>query len=165
MAPLGALWGQCANRPVRRLIVVGLTAGLLGCTPAGVPSAPITASVSQSPVARTIDGSVTISGYQSNGLENLGNGQCLGAQGYGDINPGAQVRIRDQSDEVIGVSELKGPTGSIDDTNTHCTFEFTAAGLPDATFYSIEIGNRGSASFSAAELEANDWSVALQLGE
>lgn len=36
--------------------------------------------------------------------------------------------------------------------------------MPGAAFYTIEVGRRGALTYSAAELDARGWTVALTLG-
>jgi hypothetical protein len=49
-------------------------------------------------------------------------------------------------------------------TRTNDVFHFNIADLPGASFYSIEVGRRGAANYSAADLASKGWTVALTLG-
>ena len=45
-----------------------------------------------------------------------------------------------------------------------CSFPFVVEGLPNAKFYSIEVGRRGSLTYTPTELKEKDWEVAFSLG-
>lgn len=89
---------------------------------------------------------------------------CAGEGGYGDIGPGVQVVVRDQSGETIGAGDLSAGTLGRDPTVWTCQFTFTIPDVPAATFYEVEVGDRGALTYSAAEMEEQDWQVGFTLG-
>lgn len=88
------------------------------------------------------------------------SGMCFGLGGYQDIQPGAQVVVKDQTGDIVAVSTLEpdptAPAGT-------CQFVFFVD-VPDAKFYSISVTHRGELVFSKQQLEANGWLVELSLG-
>jgi len=88
------------------------------------------------------------------------SGACSGRGGFDDILAGAQVRVRDQSGTLLGIGELvEGPH------EKRCDFTFTVE-VPRSDFYMIAAGHAGreGPSFSFADMESNDWQVALSMG-
>jgi hypothetical protein len=69
---------------------------------------------------------------------------------------GSPVTVTDQNGAIIGASTLDA--GWFDEQQG-CIFPFRVTGLPDATFYSVEVGQRGSLTYSQSELEATGWEV------
>lgn len=108
--------------------------------------------------SNTIDGTFTLA--DSSGFSNTGTG-CVGDGGYSDIRPGTAVTVRDGSGTILGTSSL----GPGEELVVWCQFEFTVAGIPKADFYEIEVGRRGSLSYSYDEMARNDWNVSFSLGE
>ena len=45
-----------------------------------------------------------------------------------------------------------------------CVWTFMVANLAEAEFYTVEAGRRGGPTYSRAEMEAMDWTVALEIG-
>ena len=77
---------------------------------------------------------------------------CTGAQvgrGFEDFRTGADVVVKNQANVTIA-------TGLLGDgawADAGCRFEFSVP-VPKAEFYKVEIGNRGGATLSRADLEA-----------
>jgi len=101
-------------------------------------------------------------------IEQLGVGSqnrigqtCTGMGGYDDIQQGAAVVVRDESNKVLATSSLKG--GKIVALET-CGFDFTVDNVPDANFYQVEVSHRGAVTYSKADLDSKGWKVALSLG-
>lgn len=89
---------------------------------------------------------------------------CHGRDEYADIQDGASLTVRDETGTVIGTGQLRnGRVGS--GAGNRCLFDFTVSDLPDADFYSIGIANRDGTVFSRSELEADHWSIRVQLGD
>ncbi len=88
---------------------------------------------------------------------------CYASGGYGDIKGGAEVIVKDGAGKVIGKGSLwEGRReGQITDA---CAFPFQVTFIPDADFYEIEVGRRGSLIFSHRELESIGWLVGFELG-
>lgn len=120
------------------------------------------------------------------------DGSCEGIGGYSDIKPGKPVIVYNQSDTIIGNGELSaGRVGTSqtrtsvipasDDsagdltirssearlalkTDKDCTFSFRITTNAPATFYRIEVANRGKLTYSAKDLAAINHSVSLEIG-
>ena len=86
---------------------------------------------------------------------------CVGSGGYGDLQGGVRVVVKDGQGKVIATGALWD--GRLERRNT-CVFPFQVIPVPNAEFYEIEVGRRGSQTFSHSELESNDWSVRFHLG-
>lgn len=86
---------------------------------------------------------------------------CSGTGGYDDIQSGAQVKVTNQDGTLIGTGDLGAGERA---EGRRCHFEFNIADLPDAEFYSFELGRRGELTYSKADMEAADWTVAMSLG-
>lgn len=111
----------------------------------------------------TIKGDMTLNDYDSFRRESAG-ASCSGSGGYGDIDEGATVSVKDQSGTLIGSGRL-GPgkiEGSVLKT---CIFPFEVQGVKDARFFQVEVSRRGTLSFSKADLEEKDWTVHASLGD
>jgi hypothetical protein len=91
---------------------------------------------------------------------------CRGSDGHSRIHEGTSVVIRDRNNTIIAKSELQ--TGKMVELQTGylaCQFPFEVSGLPDQTFYEVEVsGGGGERTFSKEELEESDWSVELVKG-
>lgn len=90
---------------------------------------------------------------------------CEGTGGYTDIQAGLDVVVRDQGGDIIGTGALEYEPPAENQSLRVCVFTFTVEDVPAASFYEIEVGDRGSLSYSAAELDVLDWSVAFTLGD
>jgi hypothetical protein len=83
-------------------------------------------------------------------------GACSTEGAYSDIKVGTDVSVRDDTDKVVGAGSLAaGTLGFM--AAAVCFFAFTVEGVPDAKFYTVEVGHRGKLTFSAADLEAKHW--------
>jgi len=65
-----------------------------------------------------------------------------------------------QTGDIIAIAEFEPDPSA---TTDQCRFMFIAE-VPDATFYSFEIGRRGELAYSKQELQDSDWRVTLTLG-
>ena len=123
-------------------------------------STPISGKIGGSDTYRIV-GSFELFGKEADDFASLGPSGCTGIGGYSDIATGQQVIIRNQSGDIIATSQFEpDPTASSKD----CRFVFVAE-VPDATFYSFEIGRRGELAYSKQEMEDNDWRVEFALGD
>jgi len=86
-------------------------------------------------------------------------GGCVTTGGYEDIKVGAQITVRDQTGTILGIGELE----PIYTDMFKCEFAFTID-VPDATFYTIEMGRRGELTYSKQDLEQADWHVDSTIG-
>jgi hypothetical protein len=84
---------------------------------------------------------------------------CVALGGFDDIATGAQITVRDESGTIIGVGELE-PIYLVD--QDRCVFTFTVD-VPSATFYTVEMGRRGSISYSRDELDEANWQLYLSI--
>lgn len=83
---------------------------------------------------------------------------CSGSGGFADIQPGAQVVIRDASDKSIAVTSLGGGYPQKDGS---CRLLFMNPDTPeDGDVYSIEVSHRGAISFTKEQASE----VAITLG-
>jgi len=133
-----------------RFILVALL--LAACASPSPTPTPTTAT-------RTIHGTLELVGRAAAAVEDV----CYGYEGYDDIKTGTQVTVADQGGTLIGTGSLG--RGVLNEDRTRCTFPFIIHGLPDATFYAIEVSRRGELTYSAAEMEQMDWRVAFTLGD
>jgi hypothetical protein len=85
---------------------------------------------------------------------------CRGRGGYGDVNSGTQVTVRDGSGALLATSSLRG--GRADGGS--CVFEFTLSDVPRADYYTFEVGRRGELSYSREDLLVEGWHVGFTLG-
>ena len=110
----------------------------------------------------TINGTFTL--HQED-LVDRDETSCQGTGGYDDIRDGLEVAVTDAAGTVIGLGRLSSKPG--EDTfagRRTCEYEFTVSGLPDASFYGVEVGHRGVVRFSAADLAQKGWAVEVELG-
>lgn len=141
----------------RYKVVCALTLALLaGCSPA--VSAPVVPPAS---TGHRVAGSVTIKGSS---ILVVGTA-CSGGGGYADMDRGTTVTVKDQAGTIIATGLLDA--GVYDNSNAMwklCRFGFAVPAVPDAPFYSLEVGHRGALTYSRADLDALGWTVALTLG-
>lgn len=96
---------------------------------------------------------------------NRGNGQCQGTGGYSDIRAGLDVVVKNEAGTIVATSELHdGPTAYDSSTRGRCIFEISVS-VPDASFYSIEVGSRGELTYSRDDMESMGWVVGFTLGD
>jgi hypothetical protein len=122
-------------------------------------------ATSRASTSFTVKGTLDLSDTDS--ASNLDpDGYCLGIGGYLDINAGAQVTVTNQSQTIIGTSQLgQGVPQGSSGVETDCLFPFTVTGLPKASFYTFTVGHRGGVTYSASEMAAKGWTVSLTLGQ
>ena len=142
----------------RTLLAVALL--VAACAPGPTPVPP-TAEPTAAPTvtAYRLVGSVTLRTEYLNIESERG---CFGTGGYDDIARGLGVVVRDGTGVVLATGALR--KGRII-ASYSCAFEFVVEAVPDAAFYSIEVGHRGALTYSRADLEAAEWFVELSLGE
>lgn len=114
-------------------------------------------------VTHTITGTLTIFGTRTGSypsINTLADGGCEGDGGYGDFSAGENITVRDGDGAIVASSTLQA--GKI--VSGGCEMPFRITGVPDAPFYSIEIGRRGGYSISLSELEETGWKLDLSIG-
>lgn len=127
-------------------------------------------SPSSSPNGQTVTGSFVLAAGDGSNFDSTG-AECHGATGYDDITAGLDVTAKDQDGTIIGTGKLS--TGKVEKEFvngqfsakvTACKFTFRLTALPEATFYTFQVGRRGELTYSKAEMEAASWTVAFTLG-
>ena len=88
---------------------------------------------------------------------------CKGTHGYDDIRDGLGVVARDAANMIVATGSLRSVPATGAGT-TICGYTFSLV-VPDADFYTFEVGDRGALTYSRAELEARDWTVGFTLGD
>jgi len=68
--------------------------------------------------------------------------------------------MKDGSGKLLSTGSLAEGTG----TATQCTFAFTLPDVPEVPFYTVEVGRRGSLSYSLSDLKSQGWKLTLTLG-
>ena len=87
---------------------------------------------------------------------------CTGSGGLADIHEGTEIVVRDGAGTILETGSL-GP-GEVVPGNggLSCWFGFQ---VPDirlgANFYTVQVADRAVRIYSADELEANDWDIAI----
>jgi hypothetical protein len=112
----------------------------------------------------TLHGSVTIFGDRTGEFRDinvLAGGGCEGYGGFGDLQPGGNVTVRDGNDSIVASGSLE--IGKV--TYGGCEIPFTIPEVPESPFYSIEIGHRDGYSVSLEELNAEQWTLSLSIGD
>jgi len=129
-------------------------------TPAATPvvELPDAGPIPGSDLIRVV-GSFELRGKDGDDFASLLSG-CSGRGGYSDIEPGAQIVIRDESGDIIATSRLERDPNSV---VGGCTFIFIAE-VPDARFYTFSLGRRGDITYSKTEMEQMGWAPALVVG-
>lgn len=130
------------------------------------------ATSTSNPTTVTIEGTVSIALDDSV----LVRASCAGAGRFGGISDGADVVVLDDSGDTIGTSSLEagqvmedvkvilGDDPSRFTLRDFCTFPFAIDGVvDDATFYTFEVANGGSTTFTNAGMVNQEWTVALSL--
>jgi hypothetical protein len=108
----------------------------------------------------TITGTFTLTDSSSN-YSTLSDGQsCTGNSGYNDIAAGTEVQVSNQAGTILATSSLGA--GTIQSGT--CGFPFSVSHVPNASFYQIEVSHRGYVTLSKSELQNNDWTAGLALG-
>jgi hypothetical protein len=167
---------RCSNevdpqRGVVRFAAAGVLASVvLGACGSGSAHPASTNTASTMPAAtatttaaHTLQGTFQISGVTV--VVRIAGSDCEGSDGFSDINSGTQVIVKDASGTIVGTSALgTGTEVPPPDSSSHaCSFSFSVSSLPDASFYSVEVGHRGAQTFSKSQLEAMNWTVGFSL--
>jgi hypothetical protein len=95
--------------------------------------------------------------------------RCHGYQGFADIQPGAQVVVRDSHGATVAIGSLaQGTAENIEDSGsgfkraTTCALPFTVDGVPAGKgFYSVEVSHRGQMPYSEDAMHSP---ISLSLG-
>ena len=87
--------------------------------------------------------------------------RCSGAGGFSDLDIGAGVTVTDQAGRIVGTSSIS--SSSKGDPKT-CTFTFDVPGVPNRSFYKVEVSHRGGITYSYNQLQTAGWSIATTIG-
>ncbi len=120
------------------------------------------------PPARAIGGVLILD--QRDPVER-GGGECRGTGGYADLRSGVPVTVSDPGGTVLDTSQLRARAAPTDaagqvppPVRRRCIWEFGFRDLPDHPSYTIAIGERGEVPYTREELEADGWTVQVELG-
>ncbi len=105
---------------------------------------------------RSLTGEIAL--VQLEAVERTGE-QCKGTGGFSDISSGMDAILKDGEGAILG----KGPLVDMEHTGRACNFGFTIVDVPDADFYTVQIGSRNGPVYSVQDMEANSWHVELSL--
>lgn len=122
-----------------------------------------TGQVASPDTTHTLQGSVTIVGDwygDDRDINVLEDGACEGYGGYSDLQAGGNVTVHDGTGAIVATGTLD--TGKL--VVGGCAVPFTIENVPEAPFYSIEIGHRDGYSVSLEELNAERWLLDLTVG-
>jgi len=86
---------------------------------------------------------------------------CPGTGEYADIEAGLGVIVRDEAGKTVGSTELVYDSQS---SAGQCVYRWEMT-VADAKSYSIEVGQRGAGTYSAADLNRRYWQVATTVGD
>jgi hypothetical protein len=102
-----------------------------------------------------------VGGHRVEGSFSIPRSDCQGSGGDDDIGPGTSVIIRNESGSTIGTGSLGAGVGG----GGGCAYPFAMNGVPDAKFYRVEVSHGGEVEYSLAEMESNEWTVIVSLGD
>ena len=130
--------------------------------PVATPLATPMATPSSARSDQIADGQHTVVGrlnLWTNGEADAPLGCAAGPYRSG-VYPGAQVVVRDESGTIIAYTELRFSDRS---GPTVCAFDFTVT-VPEASFYSFELGNGDTVVRSQHDLELWNWRLFIDTG-
>ena len=117
-------------------------------------------------------------------LPDIDNPDCTSAEEYSDVRVGTTITVYDGNSDPIGTAEITSvewtdlreqldegvpgvggapPVPASTTVSGSCRYRFSVPDLPRSDFYAIEVGRRGKLPYSAAYLEARNWTVELVL--
>ena len=114
---------------------------------------------------RTLTGTMTVhSARFLNGDGDAGRegSLCSGGPGYEDMAGGTAVVVKDARGTIVAVGALESGA-TFDFGLTGCRLAFSVGDLPTLDFYTVAIGHRGDITYSADQLDADGWRIALSL--
>jgi len=95
---------------------------------------------------------------------------CSSPAGFVDIGVGTQVTVKNETGTVIGSTQLQSghevPAGIAGHPDYDlCRYDFIPiSGVPDASFYGIEVAKRGPVNYSAAQMRQSAWHADQRVG-
>jgi hypothetical protein len=144
--------------PVRSAI--GFAFAIAACVTASAPRHTITGTLTliDSSVGNTIFGPFA-----------LDSTSCAGGGGYSDVGPGKDVVLKDGEGKTLAVGRL-GSGIRKDDLGTsprtyRCLFSFALEDVPEVPFYAVDLGRRGTVTYSLTDMRTAEWTLSLTLGK
>jgi hypothetical protein len=145
---------------MKRTLLIAAALMLAACGSGGESAAPSpTPSPTSLVVAGALEvpiGSASAARYAEEKAQPGAPG-CGVDDGYDDIRAGAQVTVTDEAGKVIALGVLNGGTLSAEDGTIYalakCSFPFSVEVPAGATFYGIEVANRGVVRYEPEALE------------
>lgn len=153
----------------RLALIAGLALALVACggtTSSGGPTGSVGPTSSPTPTPLPTPKRGTLTGtftLVDKDIDRVGS-SCSGSGGYSDFAPGMNVVVKDEGGKIIGTSSTTPGPVPDEYASVTCVLEFTVEDLPDAKFYSVEIGRRGDLTYSREELDDMGWNLSLSLG-
>lgn len=158
------------HRHIHIASVTALVAVLTACTAAASP----TPTVEPTPELATLIGTLALTDsdafarFKNDGELSPSGRNCVSqsTHGYTDIESGLQIVVKDDTGRILGTGTAEGGElgGLYDGEQDACVWTFTVDGIAESAFYTIEAGRRGGPTYSHSEMEAMDWTVALEIG-
>ena len=117
------------------------------------------------PPTHTLEGSYFVHGFFPR--RSFGAPCTGGDAGYPDLRKGTVVRVKDASGATLGAATLQGGTlqrGKLRGRDDDCVFTYSLT-VPERDAYRIEVGRRGGARFTKADLQRSNWKADLTIGQ
>lgn len=87
-----------------------------------------------------------------------------GESAAADVQPGAQVTVKNANGSVIGAGALgKGGQVLASGTTYFCGYHFSVSQLPKSDFYQFSLGSRPPVTYSYAQMQASGWRARLSV--
>ena len=99
-------------------------------------------------------------------VEDPDNGVDCSSGGTGnlaDIQPGMPVRVTDENGTVVASTTLPD-TGASVGSGAGCTWSMDVSVPDGVTQYGVEVGSRGTVTFSHEKLDSAGWTASVSLG-
>lgn len=117
-------------------------------------------------IAQNAQNGDTLTGHLeliSSGMGVNSRGECYGQNGFNDIMGQIPVIIKNESGTVIAVGKTEAGKQPEEHSTVRCIFNFRVENIPKSLFYSVEIGRRGSKTYSRQQLEDQGWDLSFLL--
>lgn len=122
----------------------------------------VTLTIAKSPLY-DIGGSIRL---VDSSLGGDGSNNCYGLGGYDDISAGMPITVKDDKGTIIATTQTGSGNHPQNESYSSvvCVFKFNVTQIPKRNFYTIDLGRRGTLSYSFTELEKMNWELSLSLG-
>lgn len=117
-------------------------------------------------IAQNAQNNDTLTGHLeliSSGMGVNSKGECYGRGGFNDMTGQIPVIIRNESGTIIATGETDAGKQPKEHSTVRCIFNFRVKNIPRSLFYSVEIGRRGSKTYSRQQLEDQGWDLRFVL--